>query len=171
MKSGLTIAPQQLLPLCRRVMLKVLGLDLSVVLGTASGQHLSFLPLVGDPICHGASPACIFPQSFPPCDTKAVVPPQDTSHQSGLLVTPVCWLIFALPDSKNFALYLIKGCLPGSALTSLESQVYSHQSLALAPDLFASWKQKYQHPLVKDNKPNRICSLAPKQGSILRRWL
>lgn len=152
-------------------MLEALELNLSAVLGTASGQHLSFSSLVGDPICQGASPVCIFPPSFPPCDTEAVVLPQDTSHQSGLPVTPVCWLIFALPDSKNFALCLIKGCLPGSVLARLESQVYSHQSLALALDLFASWKQKYQHPLVKDNKPNRICSLAPKQGSILRRWL
>lgn len=134
----------------------------------AASEPLRFLRVIRPvlPNCWGESPASLFPQSFPPCSADTLVHPQDTTHQSGLPVTPVCWLIFALPDSKNFALCLIKGSLPGSVLARLESQVYSHRSLALASSLFASWKQKYRHPLVKDNKPNRICSLASKQGSI-----
>ena len=32
------------------------------------------------PNCRGESPACLFPQSFTPCDAETLVPPQDTAH-------------------------------------------------------------------------------------------
>lgn len=48
----------------------------------AASEPPPFLQVIQSvsPNCRGESCACLFPQSFPPCDTKTLAPSQDTAH-------------------------------------------------------------------------------------------